>query len=114
MNPTTTSAIAPVNAASLPEYSPTTYLDFSQTGHRAAFEQALAQVRASFGTEYPLVIGGDRVKGSRTFESTNPAKPSEALGRFQSGSAEQAAQAVETAFATFRTWCILGRASQAP
>jgi len=113
MNPATTSPIAPVSAASLPEYSPTTYVDFSQPEHRAAFEKALAEVRASFGTEYPLVIGGERLKSGKTFDSTNPARPSEVLGRFQSGTAEQAAQAVETAFATFRTWSRVPAAERA-
>jgi len=113
MNPTSTSPIAPVSAASLPEYSPTTYVDFSQPEPRAAFEKALSEVRASFGTEYPLVIGGERLKGPKTFESTNPAKPSEVLGRFQSGTAEQAAQAVETAYTTFRTWSRVPAAERA-
>ncbi len=113
MNPATTSPPAPVSAASLPEYSPTTYVDFSQPEHRAAFEKALAGVRASFGQEVPLVIGGERLKGAKTFESTNPAKPSEVLGRFQSATAEQAAQAVETAFATFRTWSRVPAAERA-
>ena len=96
--------LAPVSAASLPEYSPTTYVDFSKPDARAAYEQALAGVRATAGTEYSLVIGGERLKGSKTFDSTNPAKPSEVLGRFQSGTAEQAARAVEVAFEAFKSW----------
>jgi 1-pyrroline-5-carboxylate dehydrogenase len=105
--------IAPVSAASLPEYSPTTYVDFSKPDARAAYEKALADVRATAGTEYPLVIGGERLKGSKTFDSTNPARPSEVLGRFQSGTVEQAAKAVETAFATFRSWSRVPAAERA-
>ena len=104
MNPVAAGRLAPVSLQTLPEYSPTTYIDFSQPGPRAEFEAALAEVRASFGTEYPLVIGGERLKGPKTFDSTNPAKPSEVLGRFQSGTAEQAAGAVEVAFETFKRW----------
>jgi 1-pyrroline-5-carboxylate dehydrogenase len=103
MNPTTT-RIAPVDAQALPPYAPTTYVDFDQAEHKAAFEQALAQVRAEVGKEHPNVIGGERVKGSGTFESRNPAKPSEVVGRFQSGTREQAARAVEVAAETFKTW----------
>ena len=44
-----TGRIAPVSLASLPPYSPTTYVDFAQPEHRAAFEQALARVKAQFG-----------------------------------------------------------------
>ena len=113
MNPTVARAIAPVSLESLPPYSPTTYIDFSQPANRAAFEAALAEVRASFGREYPVVIGGQRETAAKTFESTNPAKPSEVLGRFASGTAEQAARAVETAYATFATWSRVPAAERA-
>src|SRR6516162_948602 len=101
---TATGRIAPVNATSLPVYAPTTYVDFAKPENRVAYEKALAEVRAQAGQEYPLVIGGQKVKGGKTFESTNPAKPSEVLGRFQSATKEQASQAVEAALAAFKTW----------
>jgi len=104
MNPSTPTGIAPVDLASLPEYAPTPLTDFSRPEHRSAFEKALAEVRGQLGQEYPLVIGGERLKGERTFESRNPARPSEVLGRFQAGSAAQAAQAVETAHRAFAAW----------
>src|SRR5690349_8215381 len=96
MNPTTT-RLAPVNAKALPVYEPTRYVDFSQSEHRAAFEKALAQVRSELGREHPLVIGGERQNGDGTFESHNPARPSEVVGRFQSASKEQAVKAIEAA-----------------
>lgn len=104
MNPVDTRRIAPVSLETLPPYSPTTYFDFNLAEPRAAFEQALAEVRAQLGQERPLVIGGQRLKGPRTFASVNPTRPSEIVGHFQSASAEQASQAVDTAFETFRTW----------
>jgi 1-pyrroline-5-carboxylate dehydrogenase len=113
MSSTIVGRIAPVNAGSLPAYSPTTYVDFSQPEPRAAYEKALAAIRATAGTEYPIVLGGQRLKGSRTFDSTNPARPSEVLGRFQSGTREQAAQAVEAAAETFRTWSRVPAAERA-
>ena len=64
----------------------------------------MAEVRASFGRDYPIVIGGKAEPGAKTFDSTNPAKPSEVLGHFASGTVEQANRAVETAYTTFRTW----------
>jgi len=104
MSTISTGSIAPVDPRSLPDYSPTTYVDFSHAEHRAAFEKALAGVRASFGKEYPLVIGGQRLQGASTFTSTNPARPAEVVGTFQAASAEQAGLAVETAHRAFRTW----------
>jgi len=100
----TAGRLAPVSAASLPVYSPTTYVDFSRPENRVAYEKAIAEVRASAGKEYPLVIGGERHKGGKTFDSSNPAKPSELLGRFQSATKEQAVHAVEAAFAAFKSW----------
>ncbi len=113
MSSTIAGRIAPVDAGTLPAYSPTTYVDFSQPEARAAYEKALAAARATAGTECPLVIGGQRVKGAKTFESTNPAKPSEVLGRFQSASREQAAQAVEAAAEAFRSWSRVPAAERA-
>src|SRR5215471_14106615 len=105
--------IAPVSAATLPAYSPTTYVDFAKPDQRAAYEKALADVRAKAGQEHPIVIGGQRVKGAKTFDSTNPSKPSEILGRFQQGTKEQAAQAVDAAFAAFKTWSRVPAAERA-
>src|SRR5262245_6973834 len=112
MNPTTTK-LAPVDASTLPAYAPTTYLDYSQPANRAAYEQALATVRAAANQEAPLVIGGERLKGSKTFESTNPARPSEVLGRFQSATVDQANQAIETASRTFASWSRVPAAERA-
>jgi 1-pyrroline-5-carboxylate dehydrogenase len=108
-----TRGIAPVSLQSLPEYSPTSYVDFGKPENKAAFEKALAEVRARFGQEVPLVVGGERVKGGGTFESRNPARPSEVLGRFQAATREQAAQAIETAHRTFATWSRVPAAERA-
>ncbi|MBI1797846.1 MAG: L-glutamate gamma-semialdehyde dehydrogenase [Candidatus Eisenbacteria bacterium] len=112
MNPSTT-GIAPVDAKALPPYAPTTYVDFTRPEHKAAFEQALADVRGQLGREHPIVIGGERMAGKATFESRNPARPSEVIGRFASGSAAQASQAVETAFRAFATWSRVPAAERA-
>jgi len=103
MNPTATRPPS-VDPNTLSPYTPTTYVDFSRPENAAAFEKALVEVRASFGQDHPIVIGGQRLKGERSFESRNPARPAEVLGRFQSASREQAEQAVETAFRAFADW----------
>src|SRR5262245_59306876 len=104
MNPATARPPAAVDLKSLPEYRPTAVTDFDRPENRAAFEKALATVRAQLGREYPLVIAGERMKGEKNFESRNPARPSEVVGRFQAASREQAARAIESAHATFATW----------
>jgi 1-pyrroline-5-carboxylate dehydrogenase len=104
MSPASPTRIAPVDLKNLPPYAPTTYLDFTRPEHRAAFEQALAETRAEFGREHPIVIGGQPFQGEGTFETRNPARPSEVVGRFQRGTKEQANQAVETAAKAFLDW----------
>src|SRR4029077_3218606 len=94
MNPVTT-RIAPVALQSLPPYAPTTYVDFTRSEHRTAFEQALAEARTEFGKEHLNVIGGKQLQGDGTFETHNPARPSEVIGRFQRGTRDQAELAVE-------------------
>ncbi|HTR96760.1 MAG TPA: L-glutamate gamma-semialdehyde dehydrogenase [Candidatus Acidoferrales bacterium] len=113
MNPVTTGAPAPVSLETLPPYSPTTYVDFTQPANRSAFEAALAEVRAASGREYPLVIGGRRESAPKTFDSTNPARPSEVVGRFASATQEQANRAVDAAFETFRSWSRVPAAERA-
>jgi 1-pyrroline-5-carboxylate dehydrogenase len=113
MNPTATRGIAPVDARSLPPYSPTTYVDFSQPANRAAFEKALEGVKAKLGEEHPIVIAGERLKSGATFESKNPARPSQIIGRFQSGTREQATQAIEAAERAFKSWSRVPAAERA-
>src|SRR5580765_3422537 len=104
MNPATARSVGAVDLGSLPEYRPTPVTDFNRPENKAAFEKALATVRLALGKDYPLVIAGERTKGEKTFESRNPARPSEVIGRFQAASREQAARAIESGHATFATW----------
>ncbi len=113
MNPSPVTSVAPVNAATLKPYVPTAWIDFSPPAERAAFEQALVTVRADLGREYPAVIGGERVKGSGTYESRNPSRPAEVIGVFQSCTKEQAVQAVDVAHRTFATWSRVPAAERA-
>jgi len=70
-------------------------------------------VRAGLGREHPLVIGGRRENAPRTFDSTNPARPAEVVGRFASATVEQANRAVDAAFEAFRTWSRVPAAERA-
>jgi 1-pyrroline-5-carboxylate dehydrogenase len=113
MSSATTPGIGPVSLGSLPAYAPTTYVDFSRPENQAAFEKALAEVRASLGQTHPLVIGGERIEGDAFIETRNPARPSELLARFPSASKEQATRAIEAAHRTFATWSRVPAAERA-
>src|SRR5918912_391720 len=78
--------------------------DFTNAENAAAMRAALDRVRNELGREYPLVIGGERINTGRTFDSINPARKTEVVGRFQKATEELARAAVERANETFKTW----------
>lgn len=80
------------------------FTDFSKAENAQAMRDALAKVKSELGREYPLVIGGERIKTEGTLDSINPANRTEVVGRFQKATKELATRAVETAYETFQTW----------
>jgi 1-pyrroline-5-carboxylate dehydrogenase len=88
----------------IPRFLNEPYQDFSKKAAADKLLAALGKVRASFEREYDLVIGGRRVKSDGKIYSINPSDKSEVVGIFQKASAQQASQAIEAAFAAFRTW----------
>jgi 1-pyrroline-5-carboxylate dehydrogenase len=78
--------------------------DFAISENAAAFEAALTRVRAQFGEEHPLIIGGEAVYTGDTFASTNPAHPDQVIGVFAKAGADHAVKAIHSAERAFRTW----------
>lgn len=78
--------------------------DFSRPEHAQAMRAAIEKVRSELGRSYPLVIGGERIEAGRTFDSINPARKTEVVGRFQRATEEQARRAVEVAYEAFQSW----------
>ena len=58
--------------------------DFSQEEPRRAQIDALEQVKHELGQTYPLVIGGQKISGGKTFASLNPSQPGQVIGYFSS------------------------------
>jgi 1-pyrroline-5-carboxylate dehydrogenase len=88
----------------LPEFRNEPLTDFSKPENRAAIEAALEKVKGEFGREYPLVIGGERITGLKTFESINPSHKTQFIGRFQKGAGSHVEQAIEAGLKAFETW----------
>ncbi|HEV7920741.1 MAG TPA: aldehyde dehydrogenase family protein, partial [Thermoanaerobaculia bacterium] len=88
----------------LPEFKNEPLTDFSKTEEKAAMEAALQKVRGELGREYPLVIGGERITGLKTFDSINPSHKDEFLGRFQKGTRAHVEQAIDAAWKAFESW----------
>jgi len=80
------------------------FTDFSQHENARAMRGALERVGDELGHEYPLIIGGERVRTSGKIESRNPARPAQIVGVHQKAGAEHADQAVQAALKAFETW----------
>jgi 1-pyrroline-5-carboxylate dehydrogenase len=78
--------------------------DFSKEENAAAMRDAIEKVKTQLGEEYPLVIGGERIKTGSTLESINPAVRTQVVGKFHKATKELANRAVETAYEAFRSW----------
>jgi 1-pyrroline-5-carboxylate dehydrogenase len=88
----------------LPEFTSAPMLDFARPEAEAGMREALERVRAKFGTTYPLVIGGKRITTKDTFQSKNPANPSEIVGNFSKAAVEHVDDAVAAADKAFQSW----------
>jgi 1-pyrroline-5-carboxylate dehydrogenase len=78
--------------------------DFSKPENKSAMEAALQKVKVELGRDYPLVIGGERITGLKTFDSINPAHKGQLLGRFQRGTRAHVEQAIDAAWKAFESW----------
>src|SRR5256886_16517417 len=78
--------------------------DFTKKENAQAMRAALDKVKGELGREYPLVIGGERIKTGATLDSINPANRTQVVGKFHKATKDLANQAVETASKSFQTW----------
>jgi 1-pyrroline-5-carboxylate dehydrogenase len=88
----------------LPEFQSDTLLDYSRGENERAMQAALGEIRSKLGAPHPLVIGGKRITTPETFQSVNPANPSECIGNFSKATAQHVGQAVEAASKAFESW----------
>ncbi|MFB5679191.1 L-glutamate gamma-semialdehyde dehydrogenase [Paenibacillus terreus] len=85
-------------------YRPEPFTDFSNETNRKAIEAALDKVKAELGQEYPLIIGGKRVKTGESLDSINPSRKAEIIGHVSKADAELAEEAIQSAHKTFASW----------
>lgn len=92
---------------SLSEFKNEPFTDFTKEENAAAMRAAIEQVKGELGREYPIIIGGEKIMLDAKFESINPARKSEIVGRFADADSDAenlVNRAVETANETFKTW----------
>jgi len=68
------------------------------------FDDALAALKAKFGQEYGMLIGGKEVYAVEKFEDRSPANTDIVLGVFQKGTAADAQAALAAARKAFPSW----------
>ncbi len=89
---------------SLPAFQNEPYMDFSRPENREAARRAYEHVRAQFGRDYQISIGGERFATGQKLESRNPSRPAEIAGIHHKATPELARRAVENAQAFFPEW----------
>ncbi len=87
--------------------------DFMLEASREQMQAALAHVRAEFGREIPLLIGGQAVTTGQWAESHNPSRPKEIVARVAQADLTAVNRAAEAAAAAFRTWRLVSAAERA-
>ncbi len=93
--------MTPVMSRPLAAFKNEPVLDFARAENMDAAKAALEKVRARFGREYQPWIAGAHHKTGDILHSTNPAKPSEVVGKHHRATPQLAARAIEDAHAYF-------------
>jgi len=90
--------------ATLSQFRNEAVTDFSLPANRHAMEEALKKVRAEFGHEYPLRIGGEEIFTGDKLISVNPSNTKETVGIHHKATAALAKRVVEESYAAFPQW----------
>lgn len=88
----------------IPKFKNEPYTDWSKPAHRTKQQEAIAALEARLGTEYPNIIGGERVMSPNKLTSLNPSDPDQVVGLFQKGTPDSAAKAIAAALKAFEEW----------
>ena len=64
--------------------------------------KAIERVEAELGREYPIIVGGERIKTGDLHESLNPSKFAEVIGRVHNANRDVAEKAITAAWRCFR------------
>ncbi|MNW27281.1 1-pyrroline-5-carboxylate dehydrogenase 1 [compost metagenome] len=84
-------------------YRPEPFTDFTLPGQHTALEEAVRLARTEIGQVYPLIVGGRRIV-TETFDSLNPSRYTEVVGRVSKADAALAEEALQHAATVFESW----------
>jgi len=80
------------------------FTDFKAPENERAIKAALDSVASQLGREYPLIVGGQRLKTQEKINSINPARPDQVVGRHQKADGSHASRAMGAALFAFEFW----------
>lgn len=85
----------------LPDFSNEPLTDFSNEENQRKMREALETVRGRLGESYAMIVDGEELTLDDTFDSVNPANPSQVIGTFANGDASHADRAIAAAHRYF-------------
>ena len=80
------------------------FTDFNDSENARAMRHALDEVAVHLGSDYPLIIGGKRLRTAERIRSINPARPAQIVGVHQKAGAAQVEPAMSAALRAFDSW----------
>jgi 1-pyrroline-5-carboxylate dehydrogenase len=86
------------------EFKNTPLIDFSINNNKEKMIASLSQVKSEFGKEYPLIIGGTKIKTDKKFYSYNPSNKDEVVGVLQQPDSDHVEQVINSATEAFKAW----------
>jgi len=89
----------------LPEFKNEPLSDFKgNPEHARRMKEAVEEVAKELGSEYDLIIGGERIKTQDKLVSYDPGQKDRVVGSFSKANKDLATRAIEVADQTFKTW----------
>jgi len=86
------------------DYKTEPLTDFNNPDNVLKYKEGLSIVKDYLGKDYPLIIGGQRIKTSRTYTSKNPADHNEIIGTIHQAGMKEAEKAMTAALDAFEKW----------
>jgi 1-pyrroline-5-carboxylate dehydrogenase len=88
----------------IPDFEPVGLSELEDPDVQDDFQDAIDQVDAEAGKEYPMILGGEDIWTDDYIESIDPAHHDHVVGRVSKATAEHAEKAIEESWEAFETW----------
>ncbi len=86
------------------EFKNEAYTDFSKEENKKALEKEIEALISKAPIKVPVIIGGKRIYGQKTFKSIDPSNPETVLAEVTAGDKEMAEEAIQVSYKNFKAW----------